>query len=136
MSKYDDIINMPYVKSTKHPHMSLHDRAAQFAPFAALKGYDEDIIETARLTDARDQRSEDDLFILNDRLHILMEHLHELPEVEITYFVPDERKSGGSYQVAKGNVRRIDGLQRLLFFSDGKQISLNDVFEINGEIFE
>ena len=39
--EYDDIIELPHHQSATHPQMSLHDRAAQFAPFAALTGYEE-----------------------------------------------------------------------------------------------
>ena len=96
MEKYKDIINLPHKQSSKRPHMSLQDRAAQFAPFAALVGYDDAIKETGRLTDERIEMSEENLAVLNTRYQILVDHLGEEPEVAITYFVPDIYKTGGS----------------------------------------
>ena len=45
MTPYDDIIQLPHPVSRRHKPMSRLDRAAQFAPFAALKGYD-DVLDT------------------------------------------------------------------------------------------
>ena len=94
---YDDIINLPHHVSTRHPQMSMYDRAAQFSPFAALTGYDDAIQETGRLTEQKIELDEETLEKLDERFQILQEHLGEQPEVRFTYFKPDERKEGGAY---------------------------------------
>ena len=91
-----------------------YDRAAQFAPFAALRGYDEEIAETARFTDDRQELSNEDIAILNEKLHIIIDNIMSKPEVSITYFIPDDKKSGGAYTTVKGNVRRIDEVNRII----------------------
>ena len=96
MDKYRDIINLPHKQSTKRPHMSLLDRAAQFAPFAALTGYDDAVKETARLTDEKIEMSEENLNVLNMKYQILVDRLDEEHEVVFTYFIPDGNKSGGA----------------------------------------
>ena len=132
-NKYKDIIHLPHHQSTKHQHMSLHDRAAQFAPFAALKGYDEEIKETARQTDSKAVLSEEEIFKLNDATRFLLEHIEEKPEVSITYFVPDEKKEGGSYKIKKGTLRRIDETLRIFHFTDRTEISIDDIQSIEIE---
>ena len=98
---YDDIINLPHHVSERHPHMSVSDRAAQFAPFAALTGYGDVIKETARLTETRPELSEDE--------KARMDHTQgENAGIVVTYFVPDARKSGGAYRRAAGKLRRVD----------------------------
>ena len=100
MSKYDDIINLPHHRSKTHPHMALIDRAAQFAPFAALTGYGDAIDETARLTDGRPELSEQQLAELNERLLQIMAKPDTV--VYITYFVPDERKRAADMNKQRG----------------------------------
>lgn len=136
MKQYNDIITLPHHSSDVRAHMSLHDRAAQFAPFAALTGYDAAIGETARLTDAKLALSEEQGNILNERICIIMEHIKEKPEVNITYFVPDQRKSGGAYVTAAVSVRRIDDFTRRLILTDGNTIPLDDIYSITGELFD
>ena len=94
--KYSDIIDLPHHVSTKHPHMSPEDRAAQFSPFAALTGYDDAIRETGRLTERRVELDDEELARLDEKFHILQEHLEEQPVVRFTYFKPDMRKEGGA----------------------------------------
>lgn len=129
--EYADIIDMPHHQSTKRQHMSLHDRAAQFAPFAALRGYDDEIIETARTTDARTELSAEEIEELNDKLNILISDIKQKPKVAITYFVPDDKKSGGAYITAKGNLRRIDDVEKVLIFTDEKKIKIEDIYDID-----
>ena len=100
--KYDEIRGLPHHVSKTRPQMPMSDRAAQFAPFAALTGYDSAIKETGRLTDERIELDEGALTALNMRYQLLMDALDEEPEVEITYFKPDERKAGGAYVTATG----------------------------------
>ena len=115
--------------------MSLYDRAAQFAPFKALTGYEDDVVETARLTDDRIDLDEDRIEQLDARLQLLEEHLAEAPSVSITYFKPDARKDGGSYETATGVVKKIDTVRRVLVLRDGKQIAIEDVYGIESNLF-
>ncbi len=132
---YDDILHLPHHVSKKHPQMSMRDRAAQFSPFAALTGYEDAIGETGRLTEQRRELSEHEQAELNRRLNILAAKINEHPKVSIEYFVPDERKTGGSCKVKAGIVRRISLPERILAMTDGAVFMLDDIVEINGEIF-
>ena len=104
MSKYDDIINLPHHRSKTHPHMPLIDRAAQFAPFAALTGYGDAIDETARLTDGRPELSDQQLAELNERLFQIMAKPNTV--VCITYFVPDEKRKAGDTNRRRGQSKK------------------------------
>ena len=127
---YRDIIHMPHhVSSTREP-MSMAERAAQFSPFAALTGHDAAIRETARLTDAKIELSEDELNTLDEQYRRLAEHLDARPEVSITYFKRDERKNGGSYVTVSGIVKKTDPLFRKIYLADGIIIAMDDVFDI------
>ena len=120
---YSDIIHLPHHVSKTHPQMSMHDRAAQFSPFAALTGYDSAILETACLTEEK--------ITLNDiKFQQLPEHLSEKPLISITFFCPDKRKQGGSYVSISGTVKKLDLLQRILTLEDGMQIFLDDILSI------
>lgn len=131
---YDDIIHLPHHVSKKHPQMAPLDRAAQFSPFAALTGHDAAIKETARLTDERVTLDEDEKAVLDARLQELKEQLSEQsaerPEVSITFFKPDDRKSGGSYETVCGRVKKIDGYERRIVLEDGTSIRIDDLVEI------
>jgi len=135
-NRYDDIINLRHYSSPARPRMSRMNRAAQFAPFAALTGYDAAVTETARLTDKRHELTEDERIMLSEKLHILSENEQDRPIVSITYFLPDSRKSGGSYETVTGAVRRIDEGEMKVIFADGKRIDIADICDINGEIFD
>ena len=130
MNEYDDIINLPHYQSTKHKHMSNYQRAAQFAPFAALTGYDAAIDETARLTNEKLELSEEQQDYLNEQIQLLIERISENPQANITYFVPDDRKSGGEYVTITGNVRRVDDINREINFVDGMTVKIDDVWNI------
>ena len=135
MDKYKDIINLPHKQSNKRPHMPLLDRAAQFAPFAALTGYDDAVKETARLTDERIEMSEENLNVLNMKYLILVDRLDEEHEVSFTYFVPDGAKSGGAYVTKQGIVKKVDDFERLITLCDGTRIPMDDILTIDGDIF-
>ena len=128
--KYDDIIDLPHHVSTTRPQMPRRDRAAQFAPFAALTGYGDAIKETARLTDERAELGEHELMELNAGIHILMERIDSHPQVEITYFKADERKDGGSYLKVRGCAVKLKEFERLLELEGGIQIPLDDIYKI------
>ena len=134
--KYDDIINLPYPRQTSRPRMSAIGRAAQFSPFAALVGHDEAIAETARLTDGKIELTEDEENALNDKIAFLSEIIPERPMIGITYFVRDKKKDGGAYFTKIGNARRIDEVERKIFFTDGTVILFDDILIIEGEVFE
>ena len=136
MNGYDDIINMPHHVSETHPHMSMHDRAAQFSPFAALTGHGDAVKETARLTDVKSELTEDEISGINQKLKFLTEHAGERPEITVEYFVPDERKSGGAYITVMGNFRRIAEAEGHLILTNGDRISLNDISRIEGKVFD
>lgn len=130
MGKYDDILNLPHHVSSTRPHMSMHDRAAQFSPFAALTGYDDTVRETARLTDERLELTADRITDLNQKITFLNEHAEERPQITVEYFIPDEKKSGGKYATLSGKFRRIDEYNHNMVFTSGEEIPLNDIFEI------
>ena len=133
--KYDDIIGLPHHVSAIRPRMSMIDRAAQFSPFQALTGYGAAIQETGRLTDRKIELSEDERIVLDMKQQILLDNIRECPDVSITYFIPDERKAGGSYVTVTGNVKKIDDYQRLLILTDRAQIPLDEIVDIESELF-
>ena len=133
--KYDKIMGLPHHVSKTRPQMPMSDRAAQFAPFAALTGYDSAIKETGRLTDERIELDVEALSALDMKYQLLMETLDEAPEVTITYFQPDERKAGGKYVSAVGAVKKIDDFERRITMQDGAKIPMDDVLSIEGELF-
>ena len=132
---YDDIINLPHHVSKTRPQMPMSDRAAQFAPFAALTGYDSVIKETGRLTGERIELDEEALTDLNMRYQLLVDALDEEPEVEITYFKPDERKSGGEYVTVTGTVKKVDDFERLITMQNGTKIPMDDVLAVDWDFF-
>lgn len=133
--QYADIINQSRPISTKHPPMSMLNRAAQFSPFAALTGYDAAVQETARLTDEKLELDEYAKSILSDRLQILAEHIDDLPEVMFTYFVPDKKKSGGAYVSVTGRIREIDEYERIVVLENGTKIPIHQIYEIESRLF-
>lgn len=132
--KYDDIINLPRHIS-KRPHMKVSDRAAQFAPFAALTGHDAAIKETARLTDEKIELDENAKSILDEKLRIINEHLNDHPSVSITFFQPDNRKSGGSYVTILEQIKKVDGFRHSVIMESGLAILFEMIYDIDGEIF-
>lgn len=127
---------MPHHVSSKHSRMSAVDRAAQFSPFAALVGYDAAVQETGQLTTDKIELTEEEKSILDQRQKILMERIVEHPEVSVTYFLPDEKKSGGSYITATGHLKRIDDVEHVIRLGDGTVISIDDILKIDSEIFK
>lgn len=127
---YDDIKHLTRPQYDDLHPMSMSDRAAQFSPFAALVGYDDAVAETARLTDSRTVMTEDEMSELNDNLNRLLDCLDEQPEISVTYFVPDEKKSGGKYVEKVGVVRIFDSYSQELVFKDRFRINIQDIFKI------
>ena len=131
MGKYDDIINLPHHVSASHPHMTMHDRAAQFAPFAALTGHSEAIAETARLTGHKIELDEYEKIRINEKILILNENIRNMPEIMVTYFCPDEKKEGGRYVTVKKALKKINNTENLLILEDGVKIPFDDIFDIS-----
>ena len=131
--KYEDVINRQHPTSKIHPRMSRTNRAAQFAPFAALTGYEESIEETARLTDRKIELSEDEIEEINAKLNSIQEHIKERPEVTITYFQPDERKEGGEYITVTGRVRWIDEVNGVVVFEEETSLKIMSIVEVKEE---
>jgi len=129
-NRYDEIMGLPHHVSKTRPQMPMSDRAAQFAPFAALTGYDSAIKETGRLTDERIELDEEALTALDRKYQLLMDTLDDAPEVTIIYFQPDERKAGGQYVSATGTVKKVDTFGRRILLQDGTRIPLDSVYDL------
>ena len=129
-NRYNEIINLPHHVSKTRPQMPMSDRAAQFAPFAALTGYDSAIKETGRLTDERIELDEEALTALDRKYQLLINALADAPEVTIIYFQPDERKAGGQYVSATGTVKKVDTFGRRILLQDGTRIPLDNIYDL------
>lgn len=134
--KYDDIIHLARPQSDRHPPMSMHDRAAQFSPFAALTGHGAAIYETARLTERRRERDEETRSRLTAQLHFLSEHPDSGTDVTFTCFRPDSRKAGGRYVSITGKVREIEPVLRIVTLTDATKISFDDIYKIDSARFD
>ena len=131
MNDYEDIINLPHHQSNTRPHMSLHDREAQFAPFAALTGYDDAVKEARRLTDGKPELDENQLTELDQMLTELTKRISEHPEIIITYFEPDNKKDGGAYITFIGRLKKIDNYKRIFVFEDGREIQICNIINMD-----
>ena len=129
---YEDMMTLSYPRPTKRKRMTMIERAAQFSPFAALTGYDAAIAETGRLTDAQVELASDGQTMLNEKLCLLNACLEENPEILITYFVPDARKSGGAYQHISGVARKLDSVRQILVLDSGQEIPFDRIWDIQG----
>jgi len=134
-NEYDEFLILPHHVSSKHPKMSMFDRAAQFSPFAALTGYDSAINETSRLTNEKIELDESMIDVLKDKFQIIANHIKEKPEITVTYFKPDEKKSGGEYCTAVGVAKKIDEFERIIVMSDGTNIPIDVIISLEGKIF-
>ncbi len=128
MNKYDDIINLEHFEPKNHPRMDIESRAAQFASFAALAGYSDHINEKGRLTNKKHELTEEEKNTINKQLHIIINK-----NVNITYFVKDKYKSGGSYKNITGKVRKIDSIEQKIIFYDKQTIKFDDIIKIDIE---
>lgn len=127
---YEDIINLPHPTSPKHPRMSLYDRAAQFSPFAALTGHEKAIEETRRLTEEKMELDEEEKAKLNEKLRILQKNINQNKQITITYFVPDERKTGGAYVTSTGTLKKIDVYNKNLILNGDIIIPMDEIKKI------
>lgn len=128
--EYDDIIHLPHHVSAERPRMPMLDRAAQFAPFAALTGYDAAIAETARLTDEKRELSEEQKEAIGKQLLALKARLKAAPQVSVAYFVHDSRKAGGAYRTITGAARKVDEIRGVLEMQNGVSIPFGDIIRL------
>ncbi len=133
--KYDDMLRLPHHVSASRKPMAITARAAQFAPFAALSGYDAEVQEAGRLTDRPIEPDEYEKEAMNARLQLLARHLREKWVVSLVFFQPDERKAGGAYVTRTGTVKKLYETERLLTLTDGTVIPLDDLIALEGEEF-
>lgn len=133
---YRDITHFPHHVSDRHPRMPMVDRAAQFSPFAALTGYDEAVLEAARLTETRAELSEDRMSLFSRRLALVRQHIRERPEITVTFFCPDGKKTGGAYRTVTGQVRKLDEYEKTVLMTDGTVIAIENIYGIEGTIFD
>lgn len=136
LNRYEDMIDLQYCGSVTHARMPRIARAAQFAPFAALTGYEAAIKETARLTQDRMELDESRKTALNEKLKLIVEQCAERPEVTITYFVPDERKSGGAYVNITGRIRNVDQYRHIVVMEDKTGIPIEQIYEVESDLFD
>ena len=129
-NNYDDIINLPHHQSKNRKHMSNYDRAAQFSPFAALKGYDDEIDEAARLTDEKWDIDGERVTDINEKLLLLKEITKQRPLIKIVYFKKDEKKAGGAYLTTQAHLKKLSEYERKLVLDNNLTISFDDVYSI------
>lgn len=133
--KYDDMLQLPHHVSASRKPMAITARAAQFAPFAALSGYDAEVQEAGRLTDRPIEPDEYEKEAMNARLQLLARHFREEWVVSLVFFQPDERKAGGAYVTRTGTMKKLYETERLLTLTDGTVIPLDDLIALDGEEF-
>ena len=136
MSRYDDIINLPHHVSKTRKPMPMINRAAQFAPFAALTGHDEAIAETARQTAPRRILSSDEQEILSKRLAYAIDHIGERSNLTFIYFIPDTLKDGGRNITIIGVIRRYDELERTVILETNEILLIDNILSISGGMIE
>lgn len=134
MNNYKDIINLTRPQS-KHPHLRIDSRAAQFAPFAALTGYDNAVKETARLTKRKIELNDELKEIINNKLNYIEKNIKDKNIISVTYFIKDEKKDGGRYENYSGIIKRINNVEEYIKFEDNKIINFNDILSVDGEVF-
>lgn len=129
--QYDDILNLPHPVSMKHPPMSMMNRAAQFAPFSALTGYESAIKEAKRLTDRKIELDENEKSVLDQKLQIIIEEKDPEKEVQIIYFKKDVVKEGGKYLTEVGAIKQIDEYNKWILMKSGVKIPMEEICEID-----
>ncbi len=133
---YDDIINLPHHVSKTRKQMPMSERAGQFAPFAALTGYDDEVKETARLVDKEIVLDDEVKEVISNKLNIIESFIKDKPLVTITYFIDDIKKDGGKYEEITSNIRRIDEVKRVVILTDKSEINIDKIIDIRGNIFK
>ncbi len=134
MNNYEDIIKLTRPKS-KHPHLGIDSRAAQFAPFAALTGYDSAVRETARLTKKKIELCDELKEVINTKLNYIENNIKDRYIITVTYFIKDEKKDGGRYESYSGIVKRVNNVEKFIKFEDNKLIEFDDILSLDGDVF-
>lgn len=134
MNNYEDIINLTRPKS-KHPHLGIDSRAAQFAPFAALTGYDSAVRETARLTKKKIELCDELKEVINTKLNYIENNIKDRNIITVTYFIKDEKKDGGRYESYSGIVKRVNNVEKFIKFEDNKLIEFDNILSLDGDMF-
>lgn len=134
MNNYEDIIKLTRPKS-KHPHLGIDSRAAQFAPFAALAGYDSAVRETARLTKKKIELCDELKEVINTKLNYIENNIKDRNIITVTYFIKDEKKDGGRYESYSGIVKRVNNVEKFIKFEDNKLIEFDDILSLDGDVF-
>ena len=129
--KYGDIVNLSHHISTKYPQMKMENRAAQFAPFAALTGYGDEIMEASRLTDKKTDLVDNEKDIINYQLQVIKKNIKNKPRILIKYFIPDVKKSGGCYKIESRYVKKVDEVLKKIIFTDNSYILFKNIININ-----
>ena len=132
---YEDIINLPPHISKRHPQPSMMDRAARFAPFAAITGYEEMVLEEARVTEEQIHLDEDAVALICEKINMIQEFIDGEPEVKITYFEPDKKKSGGAYITITGTPKCVNEYEQFLIMTDGKKIKFDSIYRLESDLF-
>lgn len=135
-NNYDDIIDLPRHISKVHSQMSISDRAAQFAPFSALTGYKDAIIEVDRYTQEFIELDDSEKEVIGQKLYILNEHKKENIQMEITYFEPDKKKKGGIYKKVQSVFKCYDELKDMIVLENNVKILVKYIIELKSDIFE
>lgn len=130
---YEDILELPHPVSKIHPQMPRRDRAAQFAPFAALTGYEEAVREAARLTEEKMILDEDSKEQLDWKFRCLQEKVKEKPAITVTYFLKDEKKKGGKYVTVTGVLKKIDSYTHQFVLENGEEIPVENIVSLEFE---
>lgn len=128
--KYDDIIDLPHPNPRNHIRMKVSSRAAQFAPFAALTGHSEAIMEFARLTDEKIELDESMKSSINKKILLLQSKLKEKPLVTITFFCLDKKKAGGTYVSSTGHINKILDYEHVIIMSNNSVIHMDNISRI------
>lgn len=130
MNNYEDIIHLPHYEPRNHPRMPLYKRAAQFAPFSALTGYEDQVEEAARHVEFRQELSEEEIRRISEQLMVIRDSRQKERQIRLRYFKKDEKKEGGSFQEIRGKVKRLDDYNRILVMEDGPAVHFEDIMEI------
>ena len=127
---YEDIINLPHYEP-KHKRMSISVRSAQFAPFSALTGFNDEVKETERLVNEKVLLDDDEKIKINNKLLEILKNIKDKPEIKITYFIKDKRKNGGKYNTIIDNVKKIDMIEKYIMLESKTKVYFKDIFDIN-----
>lgn len=130
MSKYDSIINLPHYEPVNHKRMSINNRSAQFAPFAALTGYNEAILESSRLTSSKIELTNELKLVISDKLNYIKNNNYNC-NIIIRYFIKDKYKEGGSYKDIECNIKKIDNYNKKIILFDNTKINIDDIINID-----